>query len=359
MPATIQSDVSLNEDLSPQTSRSVAWYRTPLESKILKSLHERSDFLGWLQTLGHLGLLFLTGGLVFYGTNHWPIGVVLLMVFLYGTVCAFYANAVHELVHRTVFKTKFLNGFFLRIFAFLGWHNFEMFDASHMRHHRYTLHAPDDLEVVLPYKIILKQIVLNGIINHKGTYDLVKHQIRIARARFSGEWELKLFPEGSPERRAAVNWARTMLAGHGIILGISIYFHLWFLPVLTTFNGSYGNWLAGLCNHTQHIGLQDDVPDFRLCCRTFTVNPFVQFLCWHMNYHIEHHMYAAVPCYKLGQLHRFIRSDLAPCPHGIIATWKEIADIQKVQELNPGYQYVAPLPNAIEAVSMRSPYVKL
>ena len=99
-----------------------------------------------------------------------------------------------------------------------------------------------------------------------------------------------------------------------------------------------------LCNNTQHAGLQDDVPDFRLCCRTFTLNRFAQFLYWDMNYHIEHHMYAAVPCYNLGRLHQLIKHDLAPCPHGLAATWKEIGDIQKMQKADPEYQHVMPLP---------------
>lgn len=43
----------------------------------------------------------------------------------------------------------------------------------------------------------------------------------------------------------------------------------------------------------QHAGLSDNVPDFRLCCRTMILNPFFRFLYWHMNYHTEHHMYAA------------------------------------------------------------------
>jgi fatty acid desaturase len=95
--------------------------------------------------------------------------------------------------------------------------------------------------------------------------------------------------------------------------------------------------------------LQDDVPDFRLCCRTFTLNPVVQFLYWHMNYHIEHHMYAAVPCYRLGRLHRLIKHDLPPCPAGLLATWREIAAIQAIQEIDPEYQHVAPVPQAVVA----------
>jgi fatty acid desaturase len=222
--------------------------------------------------------------------------------------------------------------------------NFEMFNTSHARHHRYTLHAPDDLEVVLPLKVLVKHFFLQGFINPMSIYNILKETIRIARGKFRGEWELALFPEGSPEAKASVNWARTLLAGHGLIVAVSIYFHLWLLPVLTTFAPCYGEWLFFLCNNTQHIGLQDDVPDFRLCCRTITLNPVVQFLYWHMNFHTEHHMYAAVPCYRLGRLHQLIKHDLPPCPHGLFATWKEIAAIQKIQKTDPEYQYVAPLP---------------
>jgi fatty acid desaturase len=324
--------------------RPVDWYRTPLDKSDFKSLHERSDVLGWLQTLGYLGALVLTGSAAAYAAGHLPIAVLLLLIFLHGTVFAFQINAVHELGHGTVFKTKSLNAFFVRVFAFLGWINFEMFNTSHARHHRYTLHAPDDLEVVLPLKVLVKHFFLQGFINPRAVLNTLKNTIRIARGQFTGEWELTLFPPGSPERQAPINWARTLLAGHALIIAVSIYFHLWMLPLVTTFASFYGGWLFFLCNNTQHIGLQDDVPDFRLCCRTFTLNPLVQFLYWHMNYHTEHHMYAAIPCYNLGRLHRLIKHDLPPCPHGLIATWQEISVIQKIQEKDATYQHVLPLP---------------
>jgi fatty acid desaturase len=317
-------------------SRPVAWYRTPIDSKDFKSLHQRSDRLGGLQTLGYLGLLLSTGSAAFYSAGRWPLGVTLLLVFLHGMGYAFMINAVHELGHGTVFRTKVLNAVFVRIFAFLGWINFEMFNTSHARHHRYTLHAPDDLEVVLPYKVMVKHFFQQGFVSPKRLYEVIKETIRIARGGFRGEWE----------RKAPVNWARTLLAGHGLIIALSAYFHLWMIPVLTTFAPFYGAWLFFLCNNTQHIGLQDDVPDFRLCCRTFTLNPFIQFLYWQMNYHTEHHMYAAVPCYRLGRLHQLIKHDLPPCPHGLLATWKEIAAIQKIQKTQPDYQHVAPVPVA-------------
>ena len=39
----------------------VTWYRTPLDPKVLKQLHRRSDWLGLLQTLGYLAVLAITG----------------------------------------------------------------------------------------------------------------------------------------------------------------------------------------------------------------------------------------------------------------------------------------------------------
>ncbi len=322
----------------------ITWYRSPLDSGAMKSLHQRSDLLGGLQTLSYLGLLVLTGGAVLWSAGHWPVWAVLLLIFLHGTCFAFQANAVHELGHGTVFKTKALNAFFVRVFAFLGWVNFEMFGESHARHHRYTLHAPDDLEVVLPLKILVRDFFVQGFINPQHAWNNLKGAARIACGRMEGEWELRLFPEGSAEKKAAVRWARFVLIGHGLLITVSFYFHLWLLPVVTSFAPFYGAWLFMLCNSTQHIGLQDDVPDFRLCCRTFKLNPVVQFLYWHMNFHTEHHMYAAVPCYRLARLHALIRHDLPPCPHGLMATWREIFAIQAIQKTDREYQHVAPLP---------------
>ena len=65
-----------------------------------------------------------------------------------------------------------------------------------------------------------------------------------------------------------------------------------------------------------------------------------------MNFHIEHHMYAAVPCYNLGKLHRLIRHDLPECPRGLVASWSQIGDILERQKSDPSYQYVPELPPA-------------
>jgi fatty acid desaturase len=344
----------MNTTAAPSATKPIEWYRCPLSKADFKSLHQRSDFLGWCQTLGYLGVITLTGSAVLYSAGHFPWHVTVLLLFLHGTVFAFQINAVHELGHGCVFKTKALNVFFERVFAFLGWFNCEFFDASHARHHRYTLHQPDDLEVVLPAKVIVRDFFRTGFIHPRGVYETLKGNIETATGHgLKGPWAETLFPVGSPERERPIRWARQQLAGQGLIVAVSLLMHWWMLPVVVTLAPFYGGWLFFLCNNTQHIGLQDDVPDFRMCCRTFTLNPIVQFLYWHMNYHTEHHMYAAVPCYRLGRLHRLIKHDLPPCPHGLLATWREIAAIQKIQKTNPEYQHVALVPQrAAEAVAV-------
>ena len=169
--------------------------------------------------------------------------------------------------------------------------------------------------------------------------------LRYMRQEFAGDWELKLFPESNPERRRSVaQWSRTILMGHALLLIVSLCLKLWMLPVVISLAPFYGAWLLFLCNNTQHVGLQDNTSDFRLCCRTFIPNPLVRFLYWHMNYHTEHHMYVGVPCYRLGKLHKLIQGDLPPTPHGILATWREIGAILKKQKEDPSYQYAPPLP---------------
>lgn len=330
---------------SEPIGRKINWYRSPVEREALNELNQRSDWKGLAQSLAHLGLLVLTGAVAWQavGRMSWP--VVLLILFLHGTFYAFLLNGFHELAHSTVFKHKWLNVFFLRMFSFLGWYNPVLFWASHQEHHKYTLHPPDDLEVVLPVELSLKGFLQTAVVNPWGFYNRLKGVIRLSLGRLEGEWEHALFPpEAVDKRRDLFNWARTLLVGHLLLTVISLALGLWMLPVLITLAPFYGGWLLYLCNNTQHVGLQDNAPDFRLCTRTIILNPFVRFLYWHMNYHIEHHMYAAVPCYNLGKLHALIEPDLPDCRVGLIATWREISTILRQQKKDPAYQYVPTVP---------------
>lgn len=106
----------------------------------------------------------------------------------------------------------------------------------------------------------------------------------------------------------------------------------------------YAGSVQYLCNATPYVGLLDNMSDFRLSTRTIILNPLLRFLYWHMNYHTEHHTYAAVPCYRLGTMHKLIRHDLPPSPRGLLAAWSQIVQIGRRRKEDPAYQFRAALP---------------
>ena len=138
----------------------IRWYRCPVDKKILRSLMTPDDTRGLFMALGHLGLWAATGGITFYlfSQQMW-LGFVAAL-FVHGTVGSFFTAPHHELCHRTVFKTKWMNEAFLRIFALLGWNNFEIYQFSHNYHHRFTLHPEGDREEVMPATPSLRALYL-------------------------------------------------------------------------------------------------------------------------------------------------------------------------------------------------------
>lgn len=329
----------------------IKWYRSPIAPKDLARLNQRSDWKGLLQSAGYLGVLVLSGGLAWYAVGRFSVLVVLVLLFLHGTFYAFLVNGFHELCHQTVFRTRWLNTAFLYIYSFLGWNNPVLFWASHQEHHKFTLHPPDDLEVVLPKRFTLKSYLLFAFVNPHGFYYRLKGVIRLSIGKIDGEWDNMLFPPDKPEkRRALIQWARILLLGHGLIVIVSLYFGQWMIAVVVTLAPFYAGGFQFLLNESQHTGLSDNVSDYRLNTRTILVNPFLRFLYWNMNYHIEHHMYAAVPCYHLGELHALIAHDLPHCPRGVVQTWREIIPIILRQRVEPDYQFVPELAGQTQAV---------
>ncbi len=336
----------------------IGWYRTAIASETLQGLNTRSDLKGLLQSGGYLALVCCTGAVSLWSafTGYWYLTPFLLL--LHGTCSTFNINGVHELCHNTVFKSKRLNGFFVRVFGFIGWNDWEWFNASHANHHRYTLHPPRDGEVVLPIVwLSRKGFWQTALWSPLGPYHVVRAAVLKARGCFEDEWTRSIFPEDKPEAiRRLKAWNRFVLIGHAIIVAGSIAAAVitgrwaWLLvPHVVSFSGTYGGWLFYFCNNTQHVGLTDNIPDFRLCCRSMKLPWIVSFLYWHMQYHTEHHMYAAVPCYNLRKLRKCLAHDL-PEFKGVIGTWQEIAMILERQKSEPDYQYIHPLPETAQPV---------
>jgi fatty acid desaturase len=321
---------------------SIAWYRTPIDPAALKELTRRSDAKGLAQGLAHLAVVAATAFFTWWSVGRlaWPL--VVLAFFLHGTVLAFLggAGAMHELSHGTPFRSRWLNEVFLAIASFLTWSNPALFRASHARHHQYTVHRGLDLEVVLPGRFRLRDFLWQLAFNPVGVYHQVRNHVRLALGRLEGEWENRLLggtDAASVKAKAAVvAWARAQVLGHLALGAVFGAIGQWILVpiVLAPF---YAGWLAILCAIPQHLGMKGDVPDWRLSCRTVLINPVFRFLYWNMAYHVEHHMYAAVPFHALGKLHRLIAKDSPKPCRGLAGAWREVIDSQRRQRTEPAY----------------------
>ncbi len=332
------------------SSQPIQWYRSPVPRDQLRELTRRNDARALAQTLGHLLLLGATGAAVWVawdrvesGEIHWVFLVA--AIFLHGTFWAFLVNAFHELVHGTVFKTKRLGTFFLYLVSLLDWMDPVSFSASHRRHHLYTLHPPRDLEVVVPWHLRLLEYFSFAIVDPVGLWRTLVSSFRKLLRLPTSSWNETLVEQDGPQMRIRLQlYTLGLLLFHGSIVAISAITGLWQLTVVIVLPRFYGRWLQFLCNVTQHLGLPDETPDFRICCRTFLLGPLLRFLYWQMNYHTEHHMYAAVPCYNLRRLNRIVADDLPASRRGLIAVWVEIVGILRKQRKDHSYRFYAEVP---------------
>ena len=339
------------------------WYRSPVAPDRLRALNVRSDARGWLQAGGHLAL-FIATGLASYWLwlgGHWL--ALLVAVWCHGTVASFYSGvAPHELGHGTVFRTRWLNKAFCHLFSLLSWWDPYDYAASHTYHHRYTTWPEADRENVLPIEpslrpaLLLELFTLNltsppGRNFGKGgllwtVYLTARRALRLPPGHThieSQAWLADLHEAHRAQYAKSVVWSRWLLGFHGAVLLLAIATGQWLLPVLLTLPAFIGNWARYFVGLPQHCGLRENVPDFRKNTRSMTLNPLLEFLYWHMNWHTEHHMYAAVPCYRLKALAREIASDM-PAPRTLTGAWREMRDTWRRQQEDPGYAFDTPVP---------------
>ena len=332
----------------------IKWYRCPIDPTVLRELSKPSDLQGFKMALGHLGLWLLTGLLSFYFAIEQLWLGFLLMIFLHGTVGTFFSAPHHELCHGTVFKTKRLNEIFLRIFSTLGLQNFHIYKMSHSYHHRFTLHRIADKEVVLPKTPSLKFLYLlqlftfniTGGFESRGLFPTMRGLFRVAADRMEkpyNEWGTELYAEFPEERLKAVHWARYLIAVHLSFAVFAVLIGYPILILIVSLHPFIGNWLRYFVGAPMHCGLRSDVSDFRKCVRTITLDPISEFLYWHMNWHLEHHMFAAVPCYNLKKLYEAVAEDM-PKPRTLIGSWKEMLAVVKQQEADPAFEFDTPVP---------------
>ena len=113
-------------------NRQVSWYRSPIERDVLVRLTRKKNLWPLLHILGLMSISVATGIFAFWSYNNlaWPLVVV--AVYVHCTFYGFFGGGTgcHELSHNTVFRSRFLNDFFIRFLGTITYINFRLFGNS-------------------------------------------------------------------------------------------------------------------------------------------------------------------------------------------------------------------------------------
>ena len=114
-----------------------------------------------------------------------------------------------------------------------------------------------------------------------------------------------------------------MVAGYFIIASLSIYFNTTFFLIYWFIPRILGEPFLRLVRMVEHTG-KDETADMIHNTRTSFPSFFLKFLYWNMPYHVEHHLYASVPFYKLPKFHKLIKPHTDELEPSILAVHLEI-----------------------------------
>lgn len=230
-----------------------------------------------------------------------PFTIVLGTMLLGGRFLGFGVLA-HECGHRSLFRTRWLNDFVGEyIVSPPGFGNNKAYMRGHLQHHRLAGTADDpDLKNYADYPVSRQRL------RRKLTRDLTG---RTGWRDFQGVIRgLRNLDAVSPETRKAlllgVGFNAALLLGL-LALGVGWVYLMWIVAYLVV-NPA----ISRIRQIAEHAAVPDPLSDDpRLNTRTVLTNPLARLVMapHRVNYHLEHHMQASIPAYRLPRLHRLLR----------------------------------------------------
>jgi fatty acid desaturase len=269
-----------------------------VSNKDLKPFLKRNNLNGIIHLVLHL-LFILCSGFSIYFFRHTPFQYLAMII--HGVLIAFLYAGMHECIHKTAFKSKKINEIIGFSIGFIILRSFLNGRFRHMAHHTFTQHPekdPDKVDFPKSYVDYIKHITSITI-----WIRIIDNLIRHSLGKFS-----KLENEYRPSsvKKLLINETRIMILGYSLIFAYSLYFNSFIFLVYWLLPRILGEPFLRLVRMVEHTG-KDETPDMIQNTRTSFPNKILKFLYWNMPYHIEHHLYANVPFYKLPKFHRLVK----------------------------------------------------
>lgn len=268
------------------------------------ALTERSDRAGLGHLAGHGGLILLTGAAIAVKVPLWP-----LLLPVQGVLLAFLFTLEHECTHRTPFASDRLSDRVGRACGLVLILPFEWFRSFHLAHHRFTNLRGEDPELDSPKPETAAEWALH-VSGLPYWWSALRLMVRLCLGREEARY---LAPRALPRMRREARAMAGLYALAGASLVVSpLLLWLWIVPMLL------GQPLLRLYLLAEH-GDCALVADMFENTRTTFTNRIVRFLAWNMPYHVEHHVYPAVPFHRLPELHAAMRDELKVTADGYAA----------------------------------------
>lgn len=276
----------------------------------LRGLYARSDWHGARRTVVHVMLLLTGALLVNAGRGRWWLPAALL---LHGVFLVSLFAVMHECVHYSAFRTRWLN-------EVIGWlaglailFNATYYRQFHFAHHRYAQDPARDPELLTappPGSRAAYWWRATALPYWKAR---IENLTQLSRGRFDGlDFVLP------PVRPEIVRSARIMalvlaaLALGSIALRTDALVWYWLLPL------ALGLPFLRLYLLSEHTGCSEDDDGLTNTRTTVSVWP-VRFVMWNLPYHAEHHLYPSIPFHRLPDTHTFLRRHLGVVASGYVA----------------------------------------
>ncbi len=272
-----------------------------LPAAAVAPLNRRSDARGCLRLAGHVGLLALTatGIAATLGT-----GWMLPAMLLHGIVQVALFAGLHETVHYTAFRRRWLNDGVATVIGLVHVLPARFFRRFHTAHHRHTQDPARDPELAGP-----KPATTAAYLLYVSGFRYWRDRLGELARHAAGRVDDGFVPVA--ERGMIAREARLHLAAYAAVLAASIgagsaaALWFWVLPAVL------GQPFLRLYLLAEHTGCIEDPDDMVRNTRTTFADPLVRFLMWNMPFHTEHHAYPAVPFHALPRLHALMRDRLA------------------------------------------------
>ena len=265
-------------------------------------LRRRSNVVGALLVLHAWGVIGAAMALVALWPN--PLTLLIGVVVVGGRQLGL-AILMHDAAHGLLFRNRRLNDWVGRwLCAYPVATDMDAYRPYHLTHHRLTQQADDpDLVLSAPFPITRASLRRKFIRDLTGQTFFQRRRMQFQDALGPAR---RPWPERLRRFRARLGAAFAVNVLMAVVLAASGYWYLypllWLVPIATWYQ-----LIARVRNIAEHAVVRDD-DDPLLNTRTTRAGWLVRLVLapYRVNYHLEHHLFIFVPCWRLPAAHRLL-----------------------------------------------------